>query len=65
MSTLRSVRIRRRSEVLGADAVMEPECWNCRGPVTATARTMPSGVDDQKSGIVARSGVVAREGSAA
>jgi hypothetical protein len=37
MSTLRSVRIRHRCEVLGADPVMEPECWNCGGPVMVTA----------------------------
>ena len=65
MSTLRSVWICHRCEVLGADPVMVPECWNCGGPVTVTARTTPSGVDNQMSGFVARSGVVAREDRAA
>lgn len=58
MSTLRSVWICHQCEALGAEPVVEPECWNCGGSVTVTARTMPSGVDD-------RSGVVAHEGSAA
>jgi hypothetical protein len=63
VSTLVSVRICHRFEVLGADPVMEPECWNCGG-VTVTTRTTPSGVDNQMSG-VARSGVVTRVGRAA
>jgi hypothetical protein len=65
VSTLRSVWICHRCEVLGADPAMEPECWNCDGPVMVTARTTPSGVDNQLSGVAARSGVVAREGGAA
>jgi hypothetical protein len=59
MSTLRTVWICRRCEVLGADPAMEPECWNCGGPVTVTARTTPSGVHNQMPGVVAREGRVA------
>ena len=65
MRTLRCVWICHRCTVLGADPVMEPECWNCGGRATVTARTTPSGVDNQMSGVVARSGVVAPEGRAA
>jgi hypothetical protein len=63
-STLRSVWIRHRCEVRGPDPVVDLECWNCGSPVTVIARTTPSRVGDQMSGIVARSGVVAREDGA-
>jgi hypothetical protein len=65
MSTLRFVWICHRCTVIGADPVMEPECGDRGGPVTVTARATPSGVDNQTSGVVARSGVVAGGGRAA
>lgn len=52
-STLRSVWICYRCDVLGADPVVEPECWNCGGPVAVTARIAPSGVDYRLSGAIA------------
>ena len=63
MSTLRCVWICHRCTVLGTAPVVEHGCWNCGG--TVTARTTRSGVDNQRSGLVARSGVVAPEGRAA
>jgi hypothetical protein len=65
MSTSKSVWICHRCALLGADPVTEPESWNRGSPVTATARTKPSRVDNQVSGLVARSEVVARERGAA
>ncbi|GAA5141845.1 hypothetical protein GCM10023320_81400 [Pseudonocardia adelaidensis] len=65
VSLLRSVWIWHRCEVLGTDPVMEPECCDCGGLVTVTARTMPSRVDNQLSGVVGRSEAVAPEGRAA
>jgi hypothetical protein len=56
MSTLRCSWICHRCTVLGAAPVVDPGCWNCGGPITVTARTTPSGVDNQMSGVVAPEG---------